>query len=185
MRADSKRDEIVRAAIRLFAQRGVDGTSVKEIATAAGVTDAALYKHFQSKDALALAVFTHYSDLYTRIIDEAASSPGTFRERLDSLVATIVRLVREDPYGLQLLGDRYRFSERPPPDHRVPSTAIAQFISTGVATGELPQQDPLLTGALLFGAMIRVTVWCDVGLLDLEGRLSELQARIRGLFGVG
>lgn len=49
---DSKKKDILQAAMCLFATKGIDGISVKEIGEAAGVTDAAIYKHFKSKDAI-------------------------------------------------------------------------------------------------------------------------------------
>lgn len=49
---------IARAAARLFAERGYDATSVREIVAAAGVTKPALYYHFGSKEGLAQALLT-------------------------------------------------------------------------------------------------------------------------------
>jgi AcrR family transcriptional regulator len=50
--ADQRKDEIVLAAMPLFAQKGFHGTTTKDIAQAAGVSEALLYKHFPSKTAL-------------------------------------------------------------------------------------------------------------------------------------
>ena len=50
---DTKRPVIVRAATSLFAERGIDGTSMRDIAEAAGVREAAIYRHFAGKDDLA------------------------------------------------------------------------------------------------------------------------------------
>ena len=44
---------MVRAALTLFAERGLDGTSVRDIARAAGVQEAVIYRYFASKKALA------------------------------------------------------------------------------------------------------------------------------------
>ena len=46
------RAEIRAAALELFSERGVDGTSLREIAERIGITKAALYYHYASKDAL-------------------------------------------------------------------------------------------------------------------------------------
>jgi AcrR family transcriptional regulator len=45
-------DRILAAALRLFAERGFAATSVRQIASTVGVTDAALYSHFASKQAI-------------------------------------------------------------------------------------------------------------------------------------
>jgi len=58
MCADERRLQIVKVAMRLFSERGFRGTTTKEIAQAAGVSEAIIFRHFATKD-----------DLYTAIID--------------------------------------------------------------------------------------------------------------------
>lgn len=59
---------IARAAARLFAARGYDATSVREIVAAAGVTKPSLYYHFGSKEGLAQALVTRpLTDLLDRL----------------------------------------------------------------------------------------------------------------------
>jgi AcrR family transcriptional regulator len=48
--AAETRDEILRVALDLFTQKGFEGTSVRDIATAVGITQSSLYYHFASKD---------------------------------------------------------------------------------------------------------------------------------------
>jgi TetR/AcrR family transcriptional regulator, transcriptional repressor for nem operon len=50
------RDELLKAASRLFRERGFDKVGIAEIATAAGLTHGAFYTHFESKDALCAQV---------------------------------------------------------------------------------------------------------------------------------
>lgn len=52
MDADERRASILSAAIPLFAAKGLEGVKTREIAEAAGVSEALLYRHFPSKDAL-------------------------------------------------------------------------------------------------------------------------------------
>jgi AcrR family transcriptional regulator len=56
--ADERRGQIVAVAMRLFSERGFRGTTTKEIAQAAGVSEAIIFRHFATKE-----------DLYTAIID--------------------------------------------------------------------------------------------------------------------
>lgn len=54
--AGQRRQEILAVARRLFAERGYDATTTREVAAAAGVSDALIYRHFASKDALLRAL---------------------------------------------------------------------------------------------------------------------------------
>src|SRR5438132_13531244 len=52
---ETRREEILAAATRLFAERGFDGTSTREIAREAGAKHSLLFYHFRSKGDLYLA----------------------------------------------------------------------------------------------------------------------------------
>ena len=55
----NKKGEIVAATVRLVAQRGVIGTSIRQIAEMAGVTEGAIYRHFISKEDLCQQTYCH------------------------------------------------------------------------------------------------------------------------------
>ena len=66
--------DILGAAERLFADRGYARTSMREIATALGITDAALYKHFPSKRAIIEHIYETRG--FFRAIEELEHLPG-------------------------------------------------------------------------------------------------------------
>jgi AcrR family transcriptional regulator len=65
MPGDKRREQILRSAIELFSQRGFSGTTTKEIAKAAGVSEAMVFRHFSKK-----------SEIYDAIIDNKACHEG-------------------------------------------------------------------------------------------------------------
>ena len=83
----NRRDQILETAADLFASKGFHGVSVGEIGRACGISGPALYKHFDSKDAVLAAMLIGISE---RLLEEGrarvdqARSP---RQALDSLVA--------------------------------------------------------------------------------------------------
>ena len=52
MSADQRREQILHTAVDLFSKRGFKGTTTKEIAKAAGVSEAIIFRHFATKDEL-------------------------------------------------------------------------------------------------------------------------------------
>lgn len=184
--SDSKRDEILRAAIRLFARQGIAGTTVKEIGKEAGVTDAALYKHFPGKEAVALAVCSHYADQFSGLIQTVAAQREPFPRRLDALVEAVVAAHDLDPFGLMLLSERHEAIAKQGAEHPRPVRLLMQFIARGVEEGELPPQDAKVSAAMLAGALLRLAVFSDLGFLprQLAQDLPEIQRRIRGLVGL-
>lgn len=68
MKGDKRREQILQTAVNLFSQRGFKGTTTKEIARAAGVSEAMVFRHFATKD-----------ELYGAILDNKACSDGVHR----------------------------------------------------------------------------------------------------------
>src|SRR5690348_891509 len=53
---EERRAAIIKAVRRVFAEKGFDGTTTRELAAAAGVSEALLFKHFPNKEALFTAM---------------------------------------------------------------------------------------------------------------------------------
>jgi len=64
--ATARREQLVQVAVDLFSRKGFNGTTTREIAAAAGVTEAIIFRHFATKE-----------HLYTAIIDRKVNSPDT------------------------------------------------------------------------------------------------------------
>jgi len=101
---DDVRTRILTEAIRLFAARGVAGTSIQSIAAAAGITRPTLVYHFGSKAGLRTAVLRtvvdHWRAELPRLLADAASQGGP---RLDALVSAVSNFFRRDPALARLI----------------------------------------------------------------------------------
>ena len=67
MAGEERRMQILNVAVRLFSQRGFSGTTTREIAQAAGVSEAMVFRHFATKE-----------ELYSAILDHKACSDSVF-----------------------------------------------------------------------------------------------------------
>jgi len=99
---------ILRAALKLFSARGLVATSIRDIATESGYTNPALYKHFPSKDNLALHLFeTCHARVWTSC-SAALAAETTFDRKLEAYVAQWLELVDEHPDVIGFLSDSAR-----------------------------------------------------------------------------
>ena len=92
-RSDSAR-RVLDAALELFAEHGFEGTSLQQIADRLGVTKAAVYYHFRSKDDLLAALVEPAFDELHGLLSEAEGLPrGTARQKqaLQAFVAYLLR----------------------------------------------------------------------------------------------
>jgi AcrR family transcriptional regulator len=102
--ADERRAQILREAARLFGSHGFNGTTTRDVAGRVGITEAALYRYFPSKEAM-----------YTAILDERMAAPdllapleplaeaGDDRAVFTGLALTLLRSVEADPAILRLV----------------------------------------------------------------------------------
>lgn len=93
---------IARAAARLFAERGYDATSVREIVAAAGVTKPTLYYHFGSKEGLAQALLTVPMAALVDRVRSILAGDGPAVDKLRRFFEANFEFMVEDP-------DRSRF----------------------------------------------------------------------------
>lgn len=91
------RDQIMHAAAELFSANGYAGTSVGAIADAVEISPAALYWHFQSKEALLVELCEEAIDSYGRRLDEALTGVSGPAEQLRKLAAAHTEAVLTDP----------------------------------------------------------------------------------------
>jgi len=63
--ADERRQSIIELVMDLFAEKGFDGTTTRELAQAAGISEALLFKHFPNKQ-----------QLYLSVLEACAEEPG-------------------------------------------------------------------------------------------------------------
>lgn len=153
------RERIVEAATELFAARGYDGVSIRDLAGACGITSAALYYHFSGKPELLRTVIATYLDEVATLVDAAAALPGGATTRLEKLLRDLASLPRERGAVLRLaMHDIHRLE----PEARAVIAAdyerrfvgrIRSLLAEGMDAGELARHDPALVTWLLLGML--------------------------------
>jgi len=91
----TKRPVIIRAATSLFSQRGVDATSMRHIADASGIREAAIYRHFASKEELSREIFVSWYGWYSGNVCEIVRGPGSISEKLRRVAAVELATAEE------------------------------------------------------------------------------------------
>jgi AcrR family transcriptional regulator len=97
-----RRELILKSAGRLFGEHGYAHTSLDEIATAAGVTKPILYRHFDSKKALYLALLERHRDDLPRFF-ERVPADLPFDQRVEAILDVWFDYVAEHGYAWRML----------------------------------------------------------------------------------
>jgi AcrR family transcriptional regulator len=114
MRASSKtakryhhgdlRQSLIQSALKILAKNGVEGLSIRAAAKLSGVSAAAPYRHFPTKEALLTAVLVQGFESLNRHLSEAvAAHPGNLTEQLLACAVAYIRYALENPEHAKLM----------------------------------------------------------------------------------
>jgi AcrR family transcriptional regulator len=148
---DATRRKLLSKALALFQKRGVEATTMRDIAKAAGLSLGAAYYYFPSKDAL---VFAYYEDNEAEQAELARNATGTARERLGAILHGKLEAIRT--HKKMLAGIVQRLVDPSDPvgafsaqTHAVRDTSIAMFDDV-LAGEDLPRDVRALAARALW-----------------------------------
>ncbi|MEU7988026.1 TetR/AcrR family transcriptional regulator [Streptosporangium canum] len=174
--ASERRDHLVKLAAELFARKGFQATTVREIAEEAGILSGSLYHHFDSKETIVDEVLTTFLDDLVGRYRAALEQEGEPRAILSEMVrigfstlephrAAITVMQNDWNYLRSLPGDRFDYLVKA--EDEVERMWVEQ-IKLGQAVGQFRADvDPKLTYR-----MIRDTIWVAVRWFRPGGRLN-------------
>jgi AcrR family transcriptional regulator len=173
------KDRIDAAALALFAARGVGATTTKEIAARAGVAEGSIYRHYESKEALARSLFVRHYDAMGRRLKAVAERPGGFRARLDAMVREVCIIADDEPAVFAFLLLSHHDGLRHLDAGTVsPVTVVCEAVAEAMARGEIAENDPELMTAFIFGAVVQPATFRHYGRIDRPMR--ELAPSLAG-----
>jgi len=152
--------DLRRSALRLFAVHGIEGASVRMISSAAGVSEAALYRHYKGKDELAYDLFLRgIGDLVLRL-QVATAREKDSKSKIRALIEAYSRAFDEDPelHGY-LIQSQHLMLPRMPKNFPNPRHLMREIVEEGQSTGVFAKGDPELHAAAVIGMIERVSVY--------------------------
>jgi AcrR family transcriptional regulator len=138
MQAGERREALLHAAERVFADRGFDQARLEDIARATGVTKAIVYRHFPSKEELFLAVVQEACGRLEAAIDATLAVPAPAEILLSRTVRVFFDFVAEHEPAFALLASRAPGTEAAVSAADVARDRIVRSIARGFAI-EQPQ----------------------------------------------
>ncbi|MBA3742756.1 TetR/AcrR family transcriptional regulator [Sporichthya sp.] len=165
-------ESLLAVAVEVFGERGYDGTSMDDLARAAGITKSSFYHHVKGKEELLRRSLDRALGGLFAALEAAEAGEGAAVRRLEELLrGSVALLVAELPHVTLLLRvrgntetERSALARRREFDHRV--TAL---VAAAEAEGDLRiSADPALAARLVFGLINSLTEWYRPG-----GELGE------------
>ena len=178
---EPRRQQILRAASELFAQRGFHGVGVDEIGAAVGISGPALYRHFVGKDAmlaeLLVGISSSLRDGGIRRVAEAAEAGLAPEAVLDSLISGHIEFALRDR-ALIILHDR-ELDRLPERERRRVRQLQRQYVELWVEVvrevyPELPEAEARAAVHAVFGLLNSTPHLSRLGQEELAALLRRL-----------
>lgn len=158
-----QKDRMLRAAAQCFNQKGFSGTSLRDVASVLGLTDAALYYYVRNKEELVYLCYIRAADLGREAMEKA-------REDGVDGMDVMLRYLRN--HIEMMVGDRGPIaimSEIPSlnPEHREEVLAVSRkhsaafeaILADGIADGSIAPCDVRMTGNAIMGSINWIPKW--------------------------
>lgn len=173
-------DEILVAALKLFAEKGYFNTSLIDIKEAAGLKDTgAIYQHFKTKQMIAAQLQANILDSLSVSIDDIRHTNEKPSEQLRAIVDLLFKLADEAPDVLRfllILNVKEFLPEARPRHETAPFKKIINIIDAGVKAGEIRNISPHLGYAEFFGIIDNTLRLALTGFFDKKADFYQSQA---------
>ena len=181
---EDTRTRILQAALRLFAKRGYDGTTTKDLAKSAGVAEGTLFRHFTSKKAILIEVATAgWVDILTDLLTEL-SEMGSYK--------AVSQVMRRRMLNIRQNGDLMRvcFVEaqyHPELKESIQTEVINKmtdvaeaFFETAMEKGIYRQMNPKIVAKVFLG-IFAISGFSEQTIIDPEASPQAMQEMAEGI----
>ncbi|MFQ5948580.1 MAG: TetR/AcrR family transcriptional regulator, partial [Acidimicrobiia bacterium] len=165
VRQRRKREDVVRAAGRLFAEHGYHGTSMRDLGEELGLLGSSLYSHVEGKDELLVEVIGRGAEMFQGLVDEVLARKDPPTEQLRRLALGHVRIITENLPEASVFLYEARFLS-PKRRRRVVEmrgsyeAAYRQVLTDGVTAGEFrPDLDVPLAAIFILSVLNSLARW--------------------------
>lgn len=185
MQADTRRgrpghdlESVLRGAVKVFNERGYDGTSMEDLSRELGITKSAIYHHVSGKEELLRLAVSRALDGLFAVLDDISVMEAPAITRLEELTRrSVLLLASELPFVTLLLrvrgntkAERQALARR-----RQFDAAVASLVAEAQDEGDLrPDVDPGTISRLLYGMINSVVEWYRPRSGGTPGDLAEI-----------
>ncbi len=173
-------DEILVAALKLFAEKGYFNTSLIDIKETAGLNNiGTIYQHFKTKQIIAAQLHADIFNSLSVSIDDIRRTNEKPSEQLRGIVDLLFKLTDEAPDVLRfllILNVKEFLPEAKPLHESAPFKKIINIIDAGIKTGEIRNINPQLGYAEFFGIIDNTLRLALTGFFDKKADFYQSQA---------
>ena len=99
----SRQEEIIDRSIEIIATKGIQGLTIKNLSKEIGISEPAIYRHFESKTDILLAILDKFDEILFFMSSQERSEDSTSLEKLEMLFSRIIEIFSKDPSHISVI----------------------------------------------------------------------------------
>lgn len=182
MKQETRKDEIIYTAAKLFKEKGYSAVTMRDIAKAMGIKAASLYNHINSKQEILANIIISLAKEFTKGMDIIMNSNNNSIDNLKNIVNLHVKITTKNTFGMASLNNDWMHLEDTL-DHYLQlrknyENNIRQIIESGIKNSELVNTDVDLMLFSILSTLRSLYIWIpnkeDLQHASLSTNLSKV-----------
>ena len=161
------KNKIYKVALDLFIKKGIKGTTTREIAKKAKIAEGTIYRHFKSKDSIAIELFENYMDQFCNKLVGKTDNSSKSASKIANLIDTFYEFSEKQPNAcFFIVIGHYTELDKLQKEKLRLTKIFAKVIREGIKSKEFRNIDPNFASALIIGMINRSILYYNEGLLQ-------------------
>ncbi len=181
-KSETRKEEIVRIAEKLFKKKGYSAVTMRDIAQAMGIKAASLYNHIQSKQQILSEIIITIGEEFTQGMEEIVAAELSSIEKLEQIIRLHVRITMKNPSRMATMNNDWMHLEGQLDYYlslrRNYEDSFLQILEVGIEKGELKQVNPEIMLFSILSTLRSLYLWIpkkeDIIKENLLGKLSNV-----------
>lgn len=188
-----RQEEIIEAAIKLIAEGGTKNLTIKNLSLEIKLSEAAIYRHFKSKDEILQCMIQSFSEQSSKILKQAVGLDITAFEKLEFFILSRAEIFSKNPKMAQILFSEILFQNHPILREEIKfmmgthKKLISSILEEGRRSSQIRQDLSIdnLFRIVLGSVRLLITQWNFSGLaFDLKQESKKLLESLKLLLSV-
>jgi len=182
MKEETRKEEIVRVAAKLFKEKGYSAVTMRDLATAMGIKAASLYNHINSKQDILNAIIISLAEEFTEGMKLIQSSQNTCIDKLKTIIELHVKISSQNIYGMASLNndwmhleEKLDYYQKLRVDYEDDFKAI---LKEGIVSGEILDNKPDVMMFSILTTLRSLYIWIpkkeELNLEELSNTLYQI-----------
>jgi AcrR family transcriptional regulator len=182
MKVETRKEEIIKTAAKLFKEKGYSAVTMRDIATAMGMKAASLYNHITSKQDILKTIIISLAEEFTQGMENIKSSNVSSLNKLKEIITLHISITSQNTYGMASLNNDWMHLEAQLPYYlELRSNYENEFrtiLSEGIRNNEFANSDVEVMLFSMLSTLRSLYIWIpkkdDLNSEELSNSLSNI-----------